>query len=281
MIDFFAKLDPVLIEFGNFSIKWYAVFILVGALLTYYVSQRLIKKDGYPTSVLENTFYIAFPAGLVGARIWWYFFEGSNSFGADWYRIFFVWEGGLSILGGVLFGFLAGYIYFQKAHPEIKKLYAMDIVIPNILIAQALGRWGNFFNQEVYGACVTRESLWFLPDFITNQMAGGGLIACPITQVAQPLFLYEMLLNVFAFFMITFVLRKIWRGRRHGDLAALYFIWYGVVRTILEPLRHPDFIMTKWGIPTSLVTAILFALGGLALLLYTHRDQWLRRFQKR
>jgi phosphatidylglycerol:prolipoprotein diacylglycerol transferase len=101
-------------------------------------------------------------------------------------------------------------------------------------------------------------------------MAGGGGIACAVTQVAQPLFLYEGLLNLVGFILISLVLRKYWTKRPVGVLGSLYFVYYGIVRAILEPLRNPVFIMDVASIPTSLVTAIGFVIFGAALIAYLY-----------
>ncbi len=256
------------IQIGSFTIYWYAIFILTGAVVTYYVSQYFIKKDGYPHVTLENCFFIVFPAGIIGARIW-YVLSSLSEYQDNWLNVFNFRLGGLAIQGGVTLGVLAGIWYFKKYYPKMALRYAMDIVIPNILIAQAIGRWGNFFNQEVYGACLPTAKFWFLPNFIVEQMSNG---ICLAGYTAVPLFLYESLLNTIGFILITFVLRKFWKkGRHFGDLAALYFIWYGVVRALLEPLRDSEYIMYIFGIKTSVATSIAFIIFGIVFMILSRR----------
>lgn len=261
----YLVLPREMIRIGSFAIYWYAFFILMGAVVTYYVSQYFIKKDGHDHNILENTFFIAFPAGILGSRIW-YVLSSLDEYRGNWSEVFNFRSGGLAIQGGVLFGFLAGYLYIKFAHPKLSKRYVMDSVIPNILIAQAIGRWGNFFNQEVYGACLPTSKFWFLPKFIINQMSEG---ICVAGQTAMPLFLYESLLNTLGFIIITFVLRKFWKSRHKGDLAALYFIFYGVVRAILEPLRESEYIMKILGIRTSVAMSIGFIILGITFMILT------------
>lgn len=252
-----------LLRIGSFAIYWYAFFILVGAVLCYYVAQYFMKKDGHPHAVLENTFFLAFPAGIIGARIW-YVLSSLEEYQNNWLDIFNFRLGGLAIQGGVLLGMAAGIWYFRKYHKHISLRYAMDIVIPNILIAQAIGRWGNFFNQEVYGACLPTSDFWFLPQFIINQMSEG---ICSSGFTAVPLFLYESLLNTLGFLLITFVLRKFWKKGRHlGDLASLYFVWYGVVRALMEPLRQSEYIMMIFGMKASVLMSVGFILLGFGLM---------------
>jgi phosphatidylglycerol---prolipoprotein diacylglyceryl transferase len=268
MFNILLKLSPYFIDFGPLRIYWYAIAILSGAVLAYYLSRYFAMKDGHAGEVIENIFFVAFPTGLIGTRIWFVLsnLEQMN----PWYRAFFLWEGGLAIQGGIIFGGLATYYFITRIQKKITFFQALDYITPNILIAQAIGRWGNFFNQEVYGACVPRADLGFLPNFILDQMAGGGGIACVATQVAQPLFLYESILNIIGFVLITFILRKYWKKRPIGVLGSLYFVYYGIVRALLEPLRNPLFIMEIGGVPTSLVTAIFFVLFGLGLIAYLY-----------
>ena len=192
-----------------------------------------------------NTFLIAFPAGLVGARLWYVLSEWDFYFKSP-IEILKVWNGGLAIQGGVMLGVITGVsyvIYKCRMHGmSLKATRLMDIVIPNILIAQVIGRWGNFFNREVYGECVDRlyalKNWWFLPNWLVDNMKGGVVegvyVSCPPSQYAQPLFLYEGVLNFIGFILISLVLRRLFTKRVDGTLAALYLVWYGAVRVSLE-----------------------------------------------
>lgn len=273
MINFLVdKFSPDFIKIGNFAIKWYAVFILLGVVLCYITVKHLFKKHNLNTQAVENCLFVALPAGIIGARIWWVINEWESL--GHWYEAFFIWEGGLAIQGGVILGVLAGVWYFRKYHKDINVLHAADLIIPNILIAQVSGRWGNFMNREVYGACVDPNNFQWLPEFIRNQMAGEGAgisassgIACPTDMMAQPLFLYESMINFVGWILIVFVLPKVWKkGRVKGDLACLYFVWYGIVRFIMEPLRHPAFIMDLEGTSSSVSLSLIFVIGGILVM---------------
>lgn len=273
--------------FGS-QLTWYSVIMLVGALIAYGVSDYFYKKEEESKKcpdLLFNTFLIAFPAGLLGGRIWYILSEWEyySSYPIEMLK---VWEGGLAIQGGVILGIAAGALYvsykLRKHNIKLSLTRMMDIVIPNILIAQVIGRWGNFFNREVYGACVTRDKLSFLPNFILEQMAGDGLyswggakgpIACAIGEYAQPLFLYEGILNFIGFILITFVLRKWFTKRIDGTLSGFYMIWYGTVRACLEGLRNERFIM-RWGsLSQSVITSIAYVVIGMLfiVLLYVFK----------
>lgn len=265
--------------FGT-NLTWYSVCVLMGAIITYIVTEYFYKKNEESKKcpdLILNTFLIAFPSGLLGARIW-YILSELDYYLSDPISMLKVWEGGLAIQGGVLLGAFVGIYYvtnmIRKHGLNLKVTTIMDMAIPNILIAQVIGRWGNFFNREVYGACVDGEALWFLPKFIKDYMQGGFVadqyIACSSAQYAQPLFFYEGILNFVGFIVISIVLRKWFTKRVDGTLSAFYLIWYGTVRACLEPLRNERFIM-RWGsVSQSVVTSIIFIILGTAYLVYLY-----------
>ena len=149
MITFLDKL-PTGISIFNFEIRFYAIFIVVGAILAYILSRVFCRKEGLDDTILEGTFYLAFPMGIVGARIWYVIAEWGKEFANQpFYKVFAIWEGGLAIQGGVILGALVGIWYIHHRKPNYNVLAIADLVVPNILVAQAIGRWGNFFNAEV------------------------------------------------------------------------------------------------------------------------------------
>lgn len=284
----FLEINPYV--FGESGLTWYSVFVLMGAILTLIISNYLYKKD--PESkkcpdLIFNTFLVGFPMGLVGARIWFVLSE------LEWYldyplEILMVWEGGLAIQGGVLLGAACGIWYawhtLKKHGMKLKITTVMDMVIPNILIAQVCGRWGNFFNREVYGACVDQvyalKHWWMLPDWLVENMrggfSGGVYISCAKTEFAQPLFLYEGILNFIGFILITVVLRRFFKKRVDGTLSACYLIWYGAVRACLEGFRNEKFIM-RWGsVSQSVVTSIAYIALGVIFIAYLYVNYYLK-----
>ena len=271
---------------GNFQITFYSLFILTGAILALLIGMYRIKKLGYDPHRLENVFLIAFPSGLVGARLWYIICQ----FGSEFLPVFkqdgfFAGLGnlfgitssgiqisGLAIEGGVVLGILAGVIFVMKRRKEMRPLDIADCVIPGILLAQAIGRWGNFFNQEVYGKVVDPSGWSWLGNWFVNQMTIDG-------GFRQPLFLIESLINIGGFLFLTFVLGK-WLKKylTPGTVSFSYFIWYGTVRAILEPLRDPEFIMTGYiSVSTSIVFIIIGVIG--IALLYSYRFYFKKKFK--
>ena len=278
------------ISIGSFRITYYALCILIGAILSYKLSQYFFKKKGYDPALLENLFYVAFPSGILGARIWWVIAEWSEFIKThEWYEMFFIWEGGLAIQGGAIAGIGIGLLFVIKKYPNVPALLAADCIVPNILLGQAVGRWGNFFNQEVYGKCV---NTWrWLPDFIEKKLIykidnngyTGALLCGSETQMVVPLFLIESLINTLGFFVLMFGIPALfkWIGKisnnkirlAYGDVSCSYLIWYGIVRAIMEPLRNPEFTMGSTdGVTnlTSVYMSIAFIVMGIAGIIICH-----------
>ncbi len=247
----------------HFSIAYYAIIILAGAILAYYLSKYFAKKEGLDASLLEGVFYIAFPLGIVGARIWYVIAQWGKEFSfQDFAQVFKIWEGGLAIQGGAILGIISGVYYLHHRKPHLNVLHMADCVVPNILVAQAIGRWGNFFNQEVYGKITDGKNWAFLGDWFVNQMTITDKYG--VTGFRTPLFLIEGILNLLGYFLMMFVIRKFFKKYlKPGYFISFYLIWYGVVRAILEPLRDKEFQM---GIMASEVMAIIFVIVGIALL---------------
>lgn len=254
---------------GNYgpdtNIAWYALCILTGALIVYfYCDHRMYQQYG-KHGILESTFLVAFPAGVIGARLF-YVLGQWNDFVSDPITMFYMWDGGLTILGGALTGIVAGVGWFMWRNKGYNIFIVADIVLPAILIAQAVGRWGNFFNCEVHGLEMSGEYWQWLPKIIYNNIQFGrdgttSLVAQG--NVFVPLFLIEGSINLLGFFLLAFLFGK--KLRKHtafGDLAFGYFVWYGLVRAIMEPLRDEWYIMDSfWSWFWSLAFIIVGALG--------------------
>jgi len=255
--------------FDNPLVTFYALFIMTGAFTAYWLTERAFVKKGYPRGYLEDVFLIAFPSGILGARLWYVWGQWDVEFvNGPWLRIFYVWEGGLAIMGGALLGAIAGllYVFFRKR--DIHLLEAIDIVLPTILVAQAIGRWGNFFNQEVYGEAT--EVWTWLPSFIQSQMTIFG-------EFRVPLFLIEGFVNLTGYFVLVYVVGeglKKWRYK--GDIGLLYPVWYGLTRVILEPLRDSQYIMNNFW---SFFWGIAFVVLGLLGIVVNHflQDRYVKK----
>ena len=245
--------------------------ILIGMLLCLVRCRKELKRKGLPEDFYDSFFLSVIPIALVGTRLWYVIScpEEFNSFfdviGYDTVT-HTINLSGLAVQGGVLFGVAWGVIYFKL----IKKRYPLglhfDLIVPCILIGQILGRWGNFFNGEVYGRLVERKAInWFIPDFIINYAARpNGISQSGYGQVHIPLFYIESFINVIGYVLIGFVMWRFWKkGRKPYQVGALYFIWYGIVRICLEPLR-----MQEYQMGTSVQMSAAFIALGIALFVF-------------
>lgn len=259
--------------FGGFHVAWYGVIIVFGAIVCYLISDHRFYQKYGKHGILDTCFLVCFPGGILGARIWyvvgnWNVVDAAgHSFANGGLNPIAIWDGGLTILGGAVGGILAGAAYMLLARKWVDIRFPLDVVVPTILIGQAIGRWGNFFNHEVYGAAVSVSNFMWLPTWIRNQMAWGAGEG----QMFVPLFLIESVLNIVGYFVIAWGVPAIWRKNRPmGVLAGFYLLWYGIVRIIMEPLRDPDFNMGTngmWSVWNAMVYIILGAVMIVGLFL--------------
>lgn len=276
---------PTSIGIGDFQVTFYSICILTGAVLALVIGMFRVKKLGYDPHRLENLFLVAFPAGLIGARLWYIICQW-HEFAPAFEKGFFQGIGGLfgisesgiqiaglAIEGGAFVGIVVGILFVMKYRKEMKALDVADVVIPGILLAQAIGRWGNFFNQEVYGQIVDSQPWSWLGNWFVEQMTING-------HFRQPLFLIESSINILGFFVLTFGIGNKYLKKYlvPGTVSFCYFIWYGTVRAILEPLRDQAFIMTDY---VSVVTSIVFVVFGVLgiILLYLYKFYLKKKFK--
>lgn len=146
-----------LLQIGSLSIAWYAILIITGAFIAYKIGQHNFKKIGYNKDILSDYFFGLLIIGIIGARIWYVIFMWDELYASNPIEIIMFRHGGLAIQGGIITGLIFSWWYFKKHNIDF--LVAGDAIMPGVLIAQALGRWGNFFNQEAYGGVVSLDFL--------------------------------------------------------------------------------------------------------------------------
>lgn len=235
---------------GSLDIKWYAVLILTGALATYLISRNEFKKAKFTDlDFFESLFVYTLFAGIIGARLWFCAFYDFDYYLAHPSAIIRVWDGGLAIQGGLIFGALFAYYYSKKNGYQFIKI--LDILLPNVLVAQAFGRWGNFINQECHGPEVSEAYFNGVLAFLKKGMFING-------AYYEPLFFYESVLCIIGWVIIYFVLRP--RQRKKGDLAYAYLMWYGAIRFFIE-WRRTDSLMLG-NIKMAQLTSVLFIIVG-------------------
>lgn len=241
----------------NLDIRWYAFLIMLGALITYLVSKNDFKRAKYnDMDFFDSLFVYTLWFGIVGARLWFCIFFNFSYYISHPIDIIKVWDGGLAIQGGLIAGAIFAYIYSRvNKYPFMKIL---DIILPNVLIGQAFGRWGNFINKECHGGEVSADYFNGVLAFFKDGMYING-------HYYEPLFFYESMLCLFGILLIHFILKK--RQNRRGDLAYCYLMWYGVVRFFIEARRTDSLYIgnIKMAQLTSIVFVIIGILGYLGM----------------
>lgn len=261
------------------NIAFYALCILSGALYCYFILDHKFYLQYGKHGIAESTFLIAFPAGILGARIFYVIGNYSVEFvGQPWWKIFAIWEGGLTILGGAITGIVVGVAWFMWRNKGYSIWLAVDIIIPTILVAQAVGRWGNFFNCEVHGTLTAIENWNWLPRFIVNNMRYSSTSGwAPDGMMYVPLFFIECLTNLLGFFVLYHVFGIALRKYTElGDLAFGYVIWYGLTRVLMEPLRDTAYNMGENGY-WSWIWSIVFVIVGALCVALNHLIRFIKQ----
>ena len=254
-------------QLGPFLIHFYALFILLGIVVATIFAAGRLKERGMQAGYAVDVAIWAVPFGIIGGRLFHVFTHFNDYFGPgkDWTSMFKLWEGGLAIYGGIIFGALGAYIACQveirplRIKPVgIRFLSFADAVVPGLLAAQAIGRFGNYFNQELFGA--PTDLPWGLEIPSTNPFYPNGL---PDGVTFHPTFLYEALWSILGI-VVLLVLERFF-NLRWGRMFASYLIWYGIGRFFIESIRlDPSDIFL--GLRTNQWSAVLGALVGLTLL---------------
>lgn len=269
-------LNPNMIPFpegwGIGGITWYAVSYLVGALLALALSSYRAYRAGYPKDFFVNLFFFAFPMGILGGRVW-YVIASWQQFAPRPWEMFYIWQGGMAIQGGALFGIVSGIGFVKVRRKGTSLLQAADWAVPTILVAQMIGRWGNFVNGEVFGNIVDSSAYGGLPGFVIDQMgydASRPSFVLPDGQMFVPLFLIEGLVNIAGYFILTHLVEDVLgKWHVHGDGLYGYFVWYGFTRILLENVRYATFNMHQSAgqtVSSAYVMAWLFFVFGILLL---------------
>ena len=268
---------------NNPNIAFYALCILSGAILVYFLCDHYMYKEYGEHGSLESTFFVAFPAGIVGGRLWYVVCNWEKDFAnGPFWKVFAVWEGGLTILGGAIMGIVVGAAWYIWRHKGKSIWVAADIIVPTILIAQAIGRWGNFFNCEVHGLAVSMDNWKWLPEIIWRnaQFSSTNADLVGTDKMYVPLFFIEACSNMLGYFVLAHVFGKALRKHTElGDLLFGYVIWYGLTRVLMEPLRIGDYQMGNNGY-WSWVWSMIFVLAGSMAIVVNHIVRHILRKKK-
>lgn len=247
------------IELGVLTIHYYALCILLGIFVALAVGGVRWRKSGGLTSELYDLAIYAIPAGIVGGRLYHVVTTPELYFGSHGHLAgaFKIWEGGLGIWGAVFFGVVTAYLFFRHRKRSISFPLALDALAPGILLAQAIGRWGNWFNHELFGAPSTLP--WALKIPLADRPVGYEAFA-----TFHPTFLYESLWCLLSAGIILWLPRV--RRLVPGNTFLLYIFLYCVGRSWIEALRI-DSAHTIAGLRLNVWVAVICALSSLSLLI--------------
>lgn len=253
--------DPIAFHIGPFPVQWYGITYAVGLTAVYLLVTRLARRAGRNAELVNNGIIIIAIAALIGGRLYhvidqWHIYRDNLP------AIILPPYSGLGVYGGIVTGTLAGWWYFTVRHRESFWTWA-DIIAPGLFVMQGIGRWGNFFNQELYGPPTTLP--WGIPIECAHRVAQYACTAFPeATTRFHPLFLYESLSGFLGAAFLVFLFVRFRHRLRPGSLLLIFFIWYGVVRFGLETLRQNNWVL--FGIPTAqLVSIAIIAVGVIGL----------------
>lgn len=238
---------------GNFEIKWYAVIIACGMLLAVIYAMRRCKEFGLTSDDIYNIVLIGIPSAIIGARAYYVIFEWEHYFGAGipWYKCLMIRDGGLAIYGGVIGAVLSAMIYCLTSKRRRSKLLPyLDIAGLGLLIGQAVGRWGNFFNREAHGG-------------ETESFLRMGLIEGGRQIYVHPTFLYESVWNLIGLLLLHFLSKK---RKFDGQVFLYYLAWYGLGRAFIEGLRTDSLYIGSFRV--SQLLAAVTCLVSVGILLY-------------
>lgn len=263
--------SPTISQFsiGPVTIHIYALCILMGIVLAVWITTTRWKKLGGNFDQVLDITLVSVPAGIIGARLYHIITTPERFFGpdGDWAEMFRIWNGGLGIWGGVLFGALAAWAWCRHKHYPMALL--ADAIAPGLLVAQAVGRLGNWFNQELYGAPTT------LPWGVKLNMEGTAIghseqcydgATCPSGTLFHPTFLYEMIWNLIGAAIIVYIGSKAMKKLKAGSLFAVYIMWYTLGRTWIESLRI-DYAHEFLGVRINVwVSMAVFVLGAVSFI---------------
>ena len=249
---------------GGFEVHYYALFILAGIIAALFVGSARMKRRGADGGLVLDIAIWAVPFGIIGGRIFHvlthtadYFGDGKNIL-----EVLYIWKGGLAIYGALIFGLIGAAIGARFAN--IRLMSFLDVIVPGVLLAQAIGRWGNYFNQELFGLPTTLP--WGLEISMPNPAIPADM---PYETLFLPTFLYEFIWNILGFALILLLDKRF--DLRWGKLFAVYLMYYSIGRFWIEGLRM-DPTDYFFGLRTNQWSAVIAALIGLGIFLYQRRN---------
>jgi phosphatidylglycerol:prolipoprotein diacylglycerol transferase len=253
----FKIIDPVAFYIGPLAIRWYGIIISTAILTGLLISLKEAKRTGIDQEIILDFTIWAIPVAIIGARLYYVLFS-FNTYRDNLLHIFAIRQGGLAIHGAILGGLLVLVILTKRRNVSFWKV--VDIFAPGIILGQAIGRWGNFINQEAYGGIVSQEYISHFPSFISKQMYING-------AYRHPTFLYESIWNIIVFIVLLTLRKK--KQLKTGDIFIVYAIGYSVGRFFIEGMRTDSLMLGPLRIAQ--VVSAMVVISGILFIYYRHK----------
>ena len=267
--------DPIAFRLGPLNIGWYGIGYVVGIAVMLFVTQRELDRRGIDRKHATNALILVAVCALIGARLyhvidqWAYYSQNLSAIVLPPYS-------GLGLYGGIA-GAIVGIAIYARRH-GIPLARALDACVPGTLFAQGIARWGNFFNQELYGP--PTDAPWGIaiqcdkrvPEYSCGLLdAQGNQLYPEATTGFHPMFFYESSLDILGGFIALWLSRRHFAQLRDGDLVSFWFIWYGSVRIAFETLRSGYNWAPFLGIPAATLIGVAIIAVGVGSILWRHR----------
>lgn len=262
--------SPVAFAIGPLEVHWYGIAYAVGLAAAYLVISREARWRGLNVGLLANAMIVVAIAALVGGRLY-HVIDQWQLYRDDLMRIVLPPYSGLGVYGGIFTGTVAAFLFARRYHQPF--LRWADAVAPGLFVMQAIGRWGNFFNQELYGAPTNLP--WGIAIQCQYRTQGypcppGSDPMATLGQHFHPMFLYESLSGLLGALALIWVARRFAAWLRPGDILLVFFIWYGTVRFVVESLKADNWVF--FGVPMAQIIAAITVVGAAAILVLRHRS---------
>lgn len=244
-------MDPVIFSISGFEVRWYSILILSGVFIAYLLITKEANRFKIKYDFIFNLMFWVLIMGIIGARLYFVIFNW-DYYSKHLAEIYKIWNGGLAIHGGIIAGLITLIFYCKKYKVDVLKI--TDIFAPALIIAQAIGRWGNFFNSEAYGSIVSYQTLVnlkIIPQFIIDNMYING-------SYHLPMFYFESIACFIGFIILLLIRRK--KYIKKGQIVSIYLIWYGIVRGIIENFRTDSLMIAN--VKVAIVVSIIMISAG-------------------
>ena len=253
------KLDPSRgFSLGPLEIHWYGLLIAMGMLLAVVYGCHRCKSFGLKDDDIIDGVLCIVPFAVICARAYYCIFQW-ESYASNPISVLYIWEGGLAIYGGVIGAAIGIIIYALVKKDKVRLTTVLDLTALGFLIGQSIGRWGNFFNREAFGA----ETTSFLRMGLLNKLSG-------VVTYYHPTFLYESLWNACGFAILHFLSKK---RQYDGQIALCYVAWYGLGRAMIEGLRTDSLYLGSSSIRVSQLLAAVSCVAAVTVLIVMARKK--------